>query len=181
MSDNPLRTICDVRRLLGRTWADPDGQDALPGLPYKVHEHDGRPLITVEVRGEHVAMTPEHVAGILLGNLRDTAARVLLDEDIQYAVLAVPASFTDQQRQAIQAAGALAGLHVLRVVDESVAAGIAFGVDRRDGEGRALVLEIGARQSAVTVFEVDQGVFESLVTVSLPIGGDLLNQRAAQV
>lgn len=109
-------------------------------------------------------------------SLRDTAADYLGD-DVGYAVVAVPAGFNDNQRQAVKNAGATVGLNILRIVNESSAAAIAYGLDRVDDEQNILVLDLGASKTDATVFNVDQGVFEILATVSKPASGRLINRR----
>lgn len=108
--------------------------------------------------------------------LRDTAAD-FLGEDVGYAVVTVPTGFNDNQRQAVKDAGATVGLSVLRVVNESTAAAIAYGLDRTDDEENILVLDLGASKTDVTVFNVDMGVFEILGTVSTPVSGRLFNRQ----
>ncbi|KAL1860351.1 hypothetical protein Daus18300_009264 [Diaporthe australafricana] len=176
---HPSQTICNVRALLGRDWSDPVLQDIIKTLPYRVKEESGKPVIAVEMQGEEHIFTPEHIAGLVMGNLRDTAAK-LVDDDVRHAVVAVPTSFNVQQRQAIKDAGATVGLNVLRTVNESTAAAMAYELDRPDHEQNVVVLDMGASKTDVTVLNIDQGVFEVFATASVPMGGDWFNQRFAQ-
>lgn len=174
--NNPSRTICDVRTLLGQKWSDPQVQETVKTLHYRVRGKDNKPVIKVNMQGRKHAFTPEQVAGMLMERLRDTAAD-FLGEDVGYAVVAVPTGFNDNQRQAVKDAGATVGLNVLRVVNESTAAAIAYGLDRTDDEENILVLDLGASKTDMTVFNVDMGVFEILGTVSTPVSGRLFNRQ----
>lgn len=176
---NPSQTICDVRVLLGRDGSDPVLQETIRTLPYYVEDEGGKPVITVEMQGKEHTFTPEQIAGMVMGNLRDTAAK-LIDDDVRHAVVAVPTGFNNQQRQAIKDAGATVGLNVLRTVNDSTAAAMAYELDRSDHEQDVVVLDMGASKSDVTVLNIDEGVFEVLATASVPMGGNWFNQRFAQ-
>lgn len=174
--NNPSRTICDVRTLLGKKWSDPEVQERVKSLHYRVHGKENKPVIKMDIHGREHTFTPEHVAGLLMASLRDTAADYLGD-DVGYAVVAVPAGFNDNQRQAVKDAGATVGLNVLRIVNEASAAAIAYGLDRTDDEQNILVLDLGASKTDATVFNVDQGVFEILAMVSKPTSERQFNRQ----
>lgn len=111
-----------------------------------------------------------------MGKLRDTAA-AKLGEEVGHAVVAVPTSFNDNQRQAVKDAGATVGLNVLRIINESTAAVIAYELERSDDEQNVVILDFGASKTDVTVVEIDYGVIETLATVSTPIDGRLYNRQ----
>lgn len=174
--NNPTRTICDVRSLLGQKWSDPKLQETLKSLHYRVHGENDKPVISVNIQEQERIFTPEEVAGILMAKLRDTAA-ARLGEDIKYAVVAVPTGFNSRQREAIKDAGATVGLHVLRTLNDSTAAVIAYELDRESEEQNVIVLDLGASKTDVTVFNIDEGYIEPIAAVSRPISGRIFNRR----
>lgn len=175
-ADNPSRTICDVRTLLGQRWSDPKVQEIVRNLHYRVEGKEDKPVIKVDIQRREKTFTPEQIAGMLMAKLRDTAAAITGDY-MGCVVVAVPSSFTDDQRQAVKDAGATVGLNVLRIINESVAAAIAYGLDRLDDEQNIVVLDMGASKTDVTVLNIDQGCMETLATVSTPISGRLFNRQ----
>lgn len=180
MFNNPSRTICDFIPLLGRNGSDPILQEAITSLPYQVKEGSSGPVVTFETRGKKGSLTLERAAGILMSNLRDTAAKIIGD-DVRHAVVAVPTSFNNRQKESLKAAGHTYHLNVLRTVSASTAAGIAYELDNKNGERNVVVLDMGASKSEATVLNIDQGVFEPLTTVSIPMGGHQLNKKFAQL
>lgn len=136
---------------------------------------EDRPVITVNIQGQEHTFTPEDLAGLVMGKLRDTAAAKL--GDVGYAVVTVPTSFNDKQRQAVRDAGAIVGLNVLRIINESTAAVIAYSLERSDDEQNVVIMDFGASKTDVTVVEIDYGVIETLATVSTPISGRLYNRQ----
>lgn len=145
----------------------------------RVQGKEDRPVITVIIQGREQTFTPEHIAGLIMGRLRDTAA-AKLGEDVTHAVVAVPTSFNDNQRQAVKDAGDTVGLNVLRIINESTAAVIAYELDRSDEERNVVVLDFGASKTDVTVANIDYGVIEILATVSTPISGRLFNRQLVE-
>lgn len=162
--------------LLGQRWSDPNFQDIIKSLHCRVRGREDRPVITVNIQGQEHTFTPEYIAGLVMGKLRDTTA-AKLGEDVGYAVVTVPTSFNDNQRQAVKDAGATVGLNVLRIINESTAAVIAYELDRSDEEQNVVVLDFGASKTDVTVVTIDYGVIETLATVSTPISGRLYNRQ----
>lgn len=175
-ADNPSRTICDVRTLLGQRWSDPKVRETAKSLHYRVEGKEDRPIIKVDIQGQENTFTPEQIAGMLMAKLGDTAAATIGDY-MGCAVVAVPSSFNDDQRQAVKDAGATVGLKVLRIINESVAVAIGYELDWRDDEQNVLVLDMGASKTDMTVLNIDQGYIETLATVSTPISGRLFNRR----
>lgn len=175
-ADNPSRTICDVRTLLGQRWSDPKVQEIVRHLHYRVEGKEDKPIIKMDVQGRENTFTPEQIAGMLMAKLTDGAVGTISDY-MGCAVVAVPSSFNDNQRQAVKDAGATVGLNVLRIINEPVAAAIAYGLDTLDDEQNVVVLDMGASKTDVTVLNIDQGCMETLATASTPISGRLFNRQ----
>lgn len=165
--------------LVGQKWSDPNLQEAIKGLHYRVQEKGDKPAIAVDIQGREHTYTPEHIAGIVMSKLRDNAAKKI-GEKITHAVVTVPTRFNNDQRQAIKDAGATVGLEVLRIINESSAAVFAYELDRMDDELNVVVLDLGASKTDVTVLEIDQGVIEVLATASTPISGRLSNRQLVE-
>lgn len=175
--NNPSRTICDVRLLLGQRWSDPQLQETIEGLHYRVVQGEvDRPVIAVDIKGREHKFTPEQIIGVVMAKLRDTAVEKI-GEEVGYAVVAVPSGFNDHQREAVKDAGATVGLEVLRVVNEYAAAVIAYGLDLTEGEENFIVMDLGASKTDTTVVYIDQGVMEPLAIVSEPIFERIHNRR----
>lgn len=162
--------------LLGQRWSDPKLQETIKALHYRVQGNGDRLLIKVNVQGREHTYTPEKVAGILMGKLRDMAAESL-GEDVRDAIVAVPTCYNDRQRQAIKDAGVTAQLEVIRTINESTAVIMAYELDRKDDEQNVVVLDLGASKTDVTVLNIDQGFAEVLATVSRPTIGRMLNRQ----
>ena len=125
---NPQRTIFDIKRLIGRPFSDKNVRADIKHLSYKVVERDGKPSVTVDVKGKATTFTPEEISAMVLGKMKDVA-EAYLGHTVKNAVVTVPAYFNDAQRQATKDAGAIAGLNVIRVVNEPTAAALAYGLD----------------------------------------------------
>ena len=141
-SNNPTNTIFDAKRLIGRRFSDKEVQQDLKHFPFKVIDKDGKPAIQVTVKGEEKIFTPEEISAMILGKMKEIAESYL-GKKVTHAVVTVPAYFNDAQRQATKDAGVIAGLNVLRIVNEPTAAAIAYGLDRFDGERQILVYDLG--------------------------------------
>jgi heat shock protein 5 len=125
---NPQRTIFDIKRLIGHSFSDKNVRADMKHFPYKVIERDGKPAVTVDVKGEATTFTPEEISAMVLGKMKDVATSYL-GHTVKNAVVTVPAYFNDNQRQATKDAGVIAGLNVIRVVNEPTAAALAYGLD----------------------------------------------------
>lgn len=138
---NPLNTVYDVKRLMGRKFSDPIIQKELKNYPFKIIEGDGdRCKIEVKYKGETVQFSPEQISAMILTNLKESA-EAYLGQKVKKAVITCPAYFNDAQRQATKDAGAIAGLEVLRVINEPTAASIAYGLDKiEDGKEKNIVV-----------------------------------------
>ncbi|KAM3391452.1 hypothetical protein ACQJBY_012877 [Aegilops geniculata] len=177
---NPLRTVYDAKRLIGRQFVDAEVQRDMKLLPFKVVDKNGKPHLEVEVKaGDVRALSPEEVSAMVLTRMKETA-EAYLGEKVRDAVITIPAYFNDAQRQATKDAGAIAGLNVVRLINEPTAAAIAYGLDKvADGKERnVLVFDLGGGTFDVSVLALDGGVFEVLATNGdTHLGGEDFDQR----
>src|SRR5687768_9569956 len=170
---NPENTIFSVKRLMGRKFNSKQVQDAMKRLPYKIVEAPNGDA-HVEIRGKHYS--PPEVSAMILQKMRQTAEDYL-GEKVTEAVITVPAYFDDSQRQATKDAGQIAGLNVLRIINEPTAASLAYGLDKKKDE-RIAVYDLGGGTFDVSVLEIGEGVFEVKSTNGDTfLGGDDFDQR----
>ncbi|MCJ1282441.1 ATPase with role in protein import into the ER [Xylographa opegraphella] len=174
---NPKRTVYDIKRLIGRKFNDKDVQADIKHFPFKVTNIDGKPSVTVEVAGKDRSFTPEEVSAMVLGKMKEIAESYL-GKKVENAVVTVPAYFNDNQRQATKDAGIIAGLNVLRVVNEPTAAAIAYGLDKKGAESQIIVYDLGGGTFDVSLLQIENGVFEVLATAGdTHLGGEDFDQR----
>ncbi|EXJ92954.1 glucose-regulated protein [Capronia epimyces CBS 606.96] len=174
---NPTRTIFDIKRLIGRKFAEKDIQRDIKHFPFKVINKDGKPAVNVEVAGQPKVFTPEEISAMVLGKMKE-AAEAYLGKKVTHAVVTVPAYFNDNQRQATKDAGVIAGLTVLRVVNEPTAAAIAYGLDKKGKESKIIVYDLGGGTFDVSLLSIEDGVFEVLATAGdTHLGGEDFDQR----
>ncbi len=164
-SSNPHNTIFDAKRLMGRKFNDPVVQEEMKTFPFKVvsHGNGGNCGIQVEVKGESKTFTPEEVSAMILTKMKETAESYL-GEQVTDAVITVPAYFNDAQRQSTKDAGVIAGLNVLRIINEPTAAAIAYGLDKVNNEKNILIFDCGGGTFDVSLLTLDDGVFEVKAT-----------------
>jgi len=167
---NPKNTIFSAKRLIGRKFAELTEADKR--MPYTiVAASNGDAHIQVEVAGETKTFSPQEIAAMVLGKLK-ADAEAKLGESIKQAVITVPAYFNDSQRNATKAAGEIAGLEVLRIINEPTAAALAYGLDKKSDE-KIAVYDLGGGTFDISVLEIGDGVFEVLATDGdTKLGGD---------
>jgi molecular chaperone DnaK len=167
---NPKNTIFSAKRLIGRKFSELT--DADKRMPYEiVAASNGDAHIQVEVGGEKKTYSPQEIAAMVLGKLK-ADAEAKLGEKITQAVITVPAYFNDSQRNATKAAGEIAGLEVLRIINEPTAAALAYGLDKKSDE-KIAVYDLGGGTFDISVLEIGDGVFEVLATDGdTQLGGD---------
>lgn len=177
-AQNPSQTFYDIKRLIGRRFADNTVQEDMKVMPFKILEDDGKLKVEVQTGGATKRMRPEEISAMVLSRLKESA-EAFLGESVKHAVITVPAYFNNAQREATKDAGALAGLEVLRLVNEPTAAAIAYGLDKKD-EANILVYDLGGGTFDVSLLVVASGVIEVLATNGdTHLGGEDFDQRVA--
>lgn len=176
---NPKNTVFDAKRLIGRRFDDPKIQDDMKHWPFTVINEAGKPKIQVEYKGEVKKFAPEEVSSMVLTKMREIA-ETYLGGKVSDAVITVPAYFNDSQRQATKDAGAIAGLNVLRIINEPTAAALAYGLDKNlKGEKNVLIFDLGGGTFDVSVLSIDEGsLFEVKSTAGdTHLGGEDFDNR----
>jgi len=175
---NPNNSVFDAKRLLGRKFNDPSVQSDKKHWSFNVVNDNDKPKIQVEFKGQEKVFTPEEISSMVLTKMKDTA-EAFLGETVTDAVITVPAYFNDAQRQATKDAGAIAGLNVLRIINEPTAAAIAYGLDKKGGsEKNILIFDLGGGTFDVSVLAIEDGIFEVKSTAGdTHLGGEDFDNR----
>ncbi|EIN05850.1 heat shock protein 70 [Punctularia strigosozonata HHB-11173 SS5] len=174
---NPQNTVFDAKRLIGRKMDEPEIKRDMKHWPFKVHEKNGKPAIQITYKGEPRDFTPEEISAMVLGKMKETA-EAYLGKKVTHAVVTVPAYFNDAQRQATKDAGTIAGLNILRIINEPTAAAIAYGLDKKGKEQQIIVYDLGGGTFDVSLLSIDDGVFEVLATAGdTHLGGEDFDNR----
>lgn len=174
---NPANTIFDVKRLIGRKFTDKTVQQDKKLLPFEIVNKNGKPYIEVSVKGEQKQYAPEELSAMVLQKMKEIA-ETYLGKELKNAVVTVPAYFNDAQRQATKDAGTIAGLNVMRIINEPTAAAIAYGLGKKGQEQNILVYDLGGGTFDVSILTIDEGVFEVLATNGdTHLGGEDFDQR----
>lgn len=170
---NPKNTVFDAKRLIGRRYDDPDVKKDMTHWPFKVVEKEGAPHISVEYLGEEKTFSPQEISAMVLSKMKDIA-EAKLGKTVQKAVVTVPAYFNDSQRLATKDAGAIAGLEVLRIINEPTAAAIAYGLDQQSkAEKNVLIFDLGGGTFDVSLLNITGGVFAVKATAGdTHLGGE---------
>jgi len=181
LTSNPENTVFDAKRMIGREWTDKSVQNDIKFYPFKVIEKSSKPHIKIDTgsQGEKT-FAPEEISAMVLGKMKETA-EAYLGKKVTHAVVTVPAYFNDAQRQATKDAGVIAGMTVMRIINEPTAAAIAYGMDKKDGEKNVLVFDLGGGTFDVSLLTIDNGVFEVVATNGdTHLGGEDFDQRVME-
>eukprot|EP00308_Calcidiscus_leptoporus_P021425 CAMPEP_0119353524 /NCGR_PEP_ID=MMETSP1334-20130426/2639_1 /TAXON_ID=127549 /ORGANISM="Calcidiscus leptoporus, Strain RCC1130" /LENGTH=631 /DNA_ID=CAMNT_0007366821 /DNA_START=62 /DNA_END=1954 /DNA_ORIENTATION=+ len=177
---NPSNTVYDAKRLVGRRFSDAAVQADAKLWPFSLADVGGKPNVQVEVRGATKLYSPEEISAMVLTKMKETA-EAFLGKEVKNAVVTVPAYFNDAQRQATKDAGTIAGLNVVRIINEPTAAAIAYGLDKKSGEKNILVFDLGGGTFDVSLLTIDSGVFEVIATSGdTHLGGEDFDNRVIQ-
>jgi len=180
LTTNPENTVFDAKRLIGREWSDKAVQDDVKFFPFKVIDKSSKPHIKVETSQGEKVFAAEEISAMVLVKMKETA-EAYLGKKVTHAVVTVPAYFNDAQRQATKDAGTIAGLNVMRIINEPTAAAIAYGMDKKDGEKNVLVFDLGGGTFDVSLLTIDNGVFEVVATNGdTHLGGEDFDQRVME-
>tara|TARA_Y200000002_G_scaffold381173_1_gene394481 strand:+ start:414 stop:2360 length:1947 start_codon:yes stop_codon:yes gene_type:complete len=179
VSSNPLNTVFDAKRLIGQKFNDQKVQDDMKHFTYKVINKETKPYIEVDFKGEKKVFSPEEISAMVLTKMKETAESYL-GYDVTDAVITVPAYFNDSQRQATKDAGVIAGLNILRIINEPTAAAIAYGLDKK-GEKNVLIFDCGGGTFDVSLLTIEDGVFEVKATAGdTHLGGEDFDTRLVE-
>merc|ERR1719450_297936 len=176
---NPKNTVFDAKRLIGRRFSDSSTQSDMKHFPFKVIQKDGdRPAIEVEYKGESKQFFPEEISSMVLVKMKEIGESYL-GKDCNNAVVTVPAYFNDSQRASTKDAGSIAGLNVLRIINEPTAAAIAYGLDKQSSSERnVLIFDLGGGTFDVSLLTIEEGIFEVKATAGdTHLGGEDFDNR----
>eukprot|EP01057_Protomagalhaensia_wolfi_P005424 Protomagalhaensia_wolfi_Nauph_80__5423@NODE_591_length_2236_cov_1371_511607_g440_i1_p1_GENE_NODE_591_length_2236_cov_1371_511607_g440_i1NODE_591_length_2236_cov_1371_511607_g440_i1_p1_ORF_typecomplete_len659_score205_08HSP70/PF00012_20/7_8e134HSP70/PF00012_20/2_4e02MreB_Mbl/PF06723_13/2_6e27StbA/PF06406_11/1_1e05StbA/PF06406_11/1_5e03FGGY_C/PF02782_16/1_7e05PilM_2/PF11104_8/0_00019DDR/PF08841_10/0_035DDR/PF08841_10/21FtsA/PF14450_6/1_3e03FtsA/PF14450_6/0_00075FtsA/PF14450_6/7_3e02Actin/PF00022_1 len=180
VAKNPHNTVFDAKRLIGRKFNESSVQEDMRHWPFTVKADSGsKPIIEVEVQGQKKTFHPEEISAMVLGKMRETA-EAHVGSKVTNAVITVPAYFNDSQRQATKDAGQIAGMNVLRIINEPTAAAIAYGLDKKgqEGERSVLIFDLGGGTFDVSLLTIDEGIFEVKATAGdTHLGGEDFDNR----
>ncbi len=178
-TQNPTNTVFDAKRLIGRSFNDELVQSDIKHFPYIVIPNkDGKTAIMVNYKGEDKVFQPEEISSMVLTKMKEIA-EAYLGSKVTDAVITVPAYFNDAQRQATKDAGIIAGLNVMRIINEPTAAAIAYGLDKKgNGEKNILIYDLGGGTFDVTIMTIEDGIFEVKSTAGdTHLGGEDFDRR----
>merc|ERR1712214_214851 len=176
---NPTNTIFDAKRLIGRQYQDSTVQSDMKHWPFKVNNAGGKPRLEVEYKSEEKSFTPEEISAMVLTKMKETAESYL-GQEVKDAVVTVPAYFNDSQRQATKDAGVIAGLNIIRIINEPTAAAIAYGLDKKrdEKESNVLIFDLGGGTFDVSILSIEGGIFEVKSTAGdTHLGGEDFDNR----
>ena len=181
-SSNPLNTIYDAKRLIGKKYSEPQVQSDLKHLSYRVIDNQGKPFIQATFQNELKTFSPEEISSMVLVKMKEIA-ETYLGEKVTDAVITVPAYFNDSQRQATKDAGVIAGLNVVRIINEPTAAAIAYGLDNNTSkqEQNILIFDCGGGTFDVSILTLDDSIFEVKATAGdTHLGGEDFDSRLVE-
>jgi heat shock protein 1/8 len=175
---NPCNTVFDAKRLIGRKFDEHNVQSDMKHWPFKVINDNSKPKIQVDYKGDTKTFFPEEVSSMILTKMKEVA-EAYLGKNVQNAVVTVPAYFNDSQRQATKDAGTISGMNVLRIINEPTAAAIAYGLDKKvGGERNVLIFDLGGGTFDVSILTIEDGIFEVKSTSGdTHLGGEDFDNR----
>jgi L1 cell adhesion molecule like protein len=175
---NPLNTVFDAKRLIGRRFSDKQVQSDLKTFSYKVIGKDDKPIIKVNHKNEDKEFQPEEISAMVLTKMKEIAESYL-GKKVKNAVVTVPAYFNDAQRASTKDAGAIAGLNIIRIINEPTAAAIAYGLDKKsEKEKNILIFDLGGGTFDVSILNIEEGIFEVKATAGdTHLGGEDFDSR----
>jgi len=178
LTSNPTNTVYDAKRMIGRNFDDEKLQEDMKHFSFNVIDKNNKPKISVSFKNELKEFTPEEISAMVLTKMKQTAEDYL-GHEVKNAVITVPAYFNDSQRQATKDAGMIAGLNVLRIINEPTAAAIAYGLDKMSDKARnILIFDFGGGTHDVSLLSIDDGVFEVKATAGdTHLGGEDIDSR----
>eukprot|EP00484_Ammonia_sp_Unknown_P005033 CAMPEP_0197072840 /NCGR_PEP_ID=MMETSP1384-20130603/210296_1 /TAXON_ID=29189 /ORGANISM="Ammonia sp." /LENGTH=694 /DNA_ID=CAMNT_0042511661 /DNA_START=112 /DNA_END=2196 /DNA_ORIENTATION=+ len=174
---NPTNTVYDAKRMIGRRYQDKVVQKDIKLWPFEVINKDGKPYIKVQYQGAERTFAPEEISAMVLTKMKNVA-EAYLGKEVTHAVVTVPAYFDDSQRGATKDAGTIAGIQVLRIINEPTAAAIAYGLDKKHKDTNIIVYDLGGGTFDVSLLTLDEGVFEVVATNGdTHLGGQDFDER----
>jgi len=180
VASNPKNTVYDAKRLIGRRYTDRTVKSDMKLWPFNIIDKDGKPYVQVEYKGSTHTFAAEEISAMVLTKMKNIAES-FLGESVTHAVVTVPAYFDDSQRSSTKDAGVIAGLTVLRIINEPTAAAIAYGLEKNNKETNILVYDLGGGTFDVSLLTLDEGVFEVVATNGdTHLGGEDFDQRVIE-
>jgi len=176
---NATNTVFDAKRLIGRKFNEASVQSDKKHFPFTVIEDKatGKPIIQIKHMGDTKKFSPEEISSMVLTKMKEVS-EAYLGREVKNAVITVPAYFNDSQRQATKDAGAIAGLNVLRIINEPTAAAVAYGLDKKGSEKNVLIFDLGGGTFDVSILSMENGVFEVKATAGdTHLGGEDFDNR----
>merc|ERR1719238_204510 len=175
---NPNNTVFDAKRLIGRKFNDSAVQSDMKHWSFDIVDDNTKPKVKVEYKGDQKKFQAEEISSMVLTKMKETA-ETFLGKTVNDAVVTVPAYFNDSQRQATKDAGTISGLNVLRIINEPTAAAIAYGLDKKSGEEKnVLIFDLGGGTFDVSVLTIEDGIFEVKSTAGdTHLGGEDFDNR----
>jgi L1 cell adhesion molecule like protein len=179
-NQHPEHTVYEIKRMIGRDFNDPILQRDLKLLTYKIVNEKNRPKVEINVNDTTKTYSPEEISAMILTKMK-TIAESFIGKTVTDCVITTPAYFNDAQRQSTKDAGLIAGMNVLRVINEPTAAAIAYGLDKKDKARHVLIFDCGGGTHDVSVLSIDDGVFEVKATGGdTHLGGSDFDQRIVE-
>jgi heat shock protein 5 len=180
VASNPANTVYDAKRLIGRKYTDRTVKADMKLWPFEVIDKDTKPYVRIEYKGKKQTFAAEEISAMVLTKMKNIAED-FLGTTVTHAVVTVPAYFDDSQRQSTKDAGTIAGLTVLRIINEPTAAAIAYGLDKNNKETNIMVYDLGGGTFDVSLLTLDEGVFEVVATNGdTHLGGEDFDQRVIE-